>query len=147
MADYKISCRLLRNGGMPEREREALKYRGLLPLAGELVTIIIKPFEKKRSLQQNSYWFAMLDKYVVPVFREAGSNWSDFDIHEEIMKELGYEKAMVKPNGEIVAKRIHSKTFDTKQWEEFMERGRAHLATEYHIFLPLPNESLTNYDR
>lgn len=119
----------------------------LKALAGKKCTIELAEAKDKRSLQQNSYWFAMLDKYVVPVFREAGSNWSDFDIHEEIMKELGYEKAFVKPNGEIVAKRIHSSSFDTKQWEEFMERGRAHLATEYKIFLPLPNEDLSNYDR
>lgn len=119
----------------------------LKELAGKKATIELCEAKDKRSLQQNSYWFAMLDKYVVPVFREAGSNWSDFDIHEQIMKELGYEKAMVKPNGEIVAKRLHSSAFDTKQWEEFMERGRAHLAAEYGIFLPLPNETLTSYER
>lgn len=131
-------------GKLPPAIASTLTSR-LKEMSGKKATIELAEASTKRSLQQNSYWFAMLHKYVVPVFREAGSNWSDFDVHEEIMKELGYENAYVKPNGEIVAKRIHSSTFDTKQWEEFMERSRAHLATEYNIFLPLPNETLDNY--
>lgn len=140
----KLSFFITEQGKLPEGIKNTLA-RIIPTLAGKKVRLTLEEAKDKRSLQQNSYWFAMLDKYVVPVFREAGSNWSDFDIHEEIMKELGYEKAMVKPNGEIVAKRLHSSEFNTKAWEEFMERARAHLATEYDIFLPLPNEELYNY--
>lgn len=142
----KLTFIVNEQGKLPQAIKNTLA-RVIPEMANKKVTLTLIEAKDKRSLQQNSYWFAMLDKYVVPVFREAGSNWSDFDIHEEIMKELGYEKAMVKPNGEIVAKRLHSSEFDVKAWEEFMERARAHLATEYDIFLPLPNEDLTVYER
>ncbi len=104
------------------------------------IHIDIKEAKRTRSLDQNAYWFGMLNKYVVPKFREAGSNWSDWKLHCCLMHVLGYEEALVAPDGRIIASRMHSSEFDTKTWEEFMERARAYLATEYDIAVPLPHE-------
>lgn len=127
------------NGKLPEVIKMALV--GDLPkLASKKVKFSYGESKDKRSLNQNAYWFKMLDKYVVPAFREAGSNWSNYKLHCCLMQDLGYEEALVAPNGKIVASRLHSRDFTTTAWEEYMERARAHLATEYRIFVPLPNE-------
>jgi len=130
------------DGRLPEGIRQTLQ-RIIPTFAGKRMTLELREHKDKRSLAQNSYWFAMLDKYVTPVFRESGSNWDTFGIHEHIMRELGYTEVMVLPNGKISAQRLHSSDFSTEAWEEFMARGRAFVATEYQIFLPLPNEDFS----
>lgn len=110
--------------------------------AGKKIKLSISESKEKRSLDQNAYWFGILDKHVVQPFRAAGSNWSNYKIHCHIMHELGYEDALVDPNGRVVASRLHSSEFNTAQWEEFMERARAYIASEYNIYLPLPNEDI-----
>lgn len=124
-------------GKLSDYARQAI-IQTLRSMEGREVEIVIK--KKTRSLKQNAYWFGILTKYVLPQFRDAGSNWSVFELHEMIMNELGYVDAKVAPNGKIYASRQHSSDFDTQIWEEFMERARALLAIDYGIYVPLPNE-------
>lgn len=127
------------NGKLSSQARDTI-VKALAGFEGKTVCITIgKP---KRSKKQNSYWFAALDKYVVPIFRHGGGNWSSFKIHQMIMQELGYEDTLVKPDGTIWACRQHSGELDTFNWEEFMDKARAHLVTDYFIYVPLPNEVL-----
>ncbi len=107
---------------------------------GKTVEITVK--RKRRSLKQNAFWWTALDKYVVPIFRDAGGNWSSYKVHEMLMHELGYEDTLVKPDGTIYASRQSSTELDTVEWEEFMERARAHLMMEYGIFMPMPREDI-----
>lgn len=108
-------------------------------MEGQEIEVVIK--KKKRSENQNDYWFGSLTRYVLPYFRDAGNNWSVFDLHEMTMHELGYLDAKVAPNGKIYPCRQHSSEFDTAEWEEFMERARAYYATEYGIDIPLPDKN------
>ena len=116
--------------------------KAIQSLDGKLVDITIEPHKKKRSLNQNAYWFGILDKYAVPVFREYGDNWSSFSIHEYVMNELGYQEVLSDKKGRLFVTRKHSSKFTTKDWEEFMERARAYLASEHGVFIPLPGEDL-----
>lgn len=109
---------------------------------GKKVRITIAAYTKKRSKNQNDYWFAALDKYVVPKFREYGDNWSSWSVHEYVMNELGYQEVLTDPKGRLYVTRKHSKAFNTVQWEEFMERARAYLAQEHGILVKLPNEEM-----
>ena len=108
------------------------------------IEVIVREYKKTRSTSQNSYWFAMLDKYVVPVFREGGDNWSSFSVHEYIMNELGYQEVLCDPKGKLFVCRKHSKEFNTVVWEDFMGRGREFLIRVHGIALPLPNEEIEN---
>ncbi len=138
MASLTIQSQVT-EGKLSDMARQAIQTT-LKGLEGKIVRIIIS--SPKRSNNQNSYWFLMLDKHVLPQFRENGGNWSTFKLHEMLMHELGYEDTYVKPDGSIYASRQESKKFSTTEWEEFMERARAHLATEYGIYVPLPNEQI-----
>ena len=138
---------------MPAREFTGTVLGGRLPpevqrgitatldrLEGKRVVLTVALAKKKRSTNQNAYWFGMLGKYVVPAFREHGDNWSEWTVHEYIMNELGYQEVLVDPKGKLFVSRKHSSEFSTIAWEEFMERGREFLARVHGIRLPLPNE-------
>lgn len=112
----------------------------LATLEGKSVVIQIEEETKKRSLAQDKYWFAVLDKYAVPIFRDDGNCWSSYDIHQYVMMSIGREKVLYTPIGKPFVVRDQSRGYNTKQWEEFMEEGRAFLATEHGIQIPLPNE-------
>lgn len=109
---------------------------------GKKLRITITEARKKRSLDQNAYWFGILDKHVVPVFREYGDNWSSWKVHEYAMNELGYQEVLVDPKGKLFVSRKHSSGFTTVEWEEFMERARELFARVHGIAIPLPNEGL-----
>lgn len=107
---------------------------------GRMVKVTLEEAKKKRTVQQNAYWFKMLDEYVVPAFRESGQPWSSFTIHEYIMQELGYQEVLITPQGKLFVSRKHSSGFNTKEWEVFMEEGREFLMRVHNIAVPLPNE-------
>lgn len=109
---------------------------------GKMVNITIEGAKKKRSLNQNAYWFGMLEKYAVPVFRGYGDSWSSFSIHEYVMNELGYHEVHTDKKGRLFATRKHSSDMKTAEFEEFLERARAYLATEHGVGIPLPNEPI-----
>ena len=137
----KLSFMVTKEGKLPDGIRQTLQQT-IPKLAGKHVWLSLQEAKKTRSEAQNDYWFGILDKYVIPRFREAGSNWSSYKLHCALMLKLGYEDAMVDPNGEVISIRKESHKFTTREWEEFMERARAYIATEYRIYLPLPNEKM-----
>lgn len=114
--------------------------KAIKALDGQLVDITVEKHKSKRSLNQNAYWFGMLEKYAVPVFREYGDNWSSFSIHEYIMNELGYQEVLADKKGRLFVTRKHSSAMKTGEFEEFLERARSYLATEHGIGIPLPRE-------
>lgn len=107
---------------------------------GKRINISIAESQRKRTLRQNRYWFGILRKHVVPVFRDYGDNWDEFSVHEYVMKQLGYQEILTDHKGNDFVSRTSSSKFTTKQWEDYMQRARAYLATEHGIGLPLPNE-------
>lgn len=126
-------------GKLPAEQSNQIKDF-LAEMEGKLIAITIKEYKKPRSLNQNDYWFKMLTDYALPVFRDYGDNWTPFKIHEYVMNELGYQDVLFGKGGKLVVSRKESKKFNTAQWEEFMERARALLATDHGVFIPLPNE-------
>lgn len=129
----------IQNGHVDDNCRKSIANTlGLLE--GKFVKITIEERKSRRSLPQNKYWFSALEKYVTPKFREAGSNWDTWKIHEELMKELGYTEVLVKPTGEAVRVRRHSSDFNKMEFAEMVTRAVAHLKTEYDIDMLLPNE-------
>ncbi len=132
---YEVRCKVSK-GTVPDGVRNSIK-RVLRDLDYETVHILVEKAKKPRSLSQNAKWFSMLQNYVLPQFREYGDNWSQFSIHEYLMRELGYEKVLTGPKGEMFVSRMHSSEFSTKEFGEFMERAAAYLAAEHGVNLPL----------
>lgn len=107
---------------------------------GKVVRIVVSLFSRKRSLNQNDYYWKMLSDHVLPVYREAGADWDAMDIHECIMGELGYVEILFDPKGKPYRKRKESKKFTTMEMEDYLSRFRAYCSTNLGVFVPLPNE-------
>lgn len=108
--------------------------------SGKKITIKIREYRKPRSAKQNKYMFGIIGKHLVPVYRENGNDWDEFDIHETIMSELGYTKVIFDPKGKPYRKRMHSSDFNTLNMEEYLSRFRAYCSNNLGVFIPLPNE-------
>ena len=106
---------------------------------GRKLVIALQEWKKPRSIQQNAYWFAVLNEHVVPLFRATGSDWDDYKIHCHVMRKLGYEQTLICPDGSMERVRDESSNFTADQWEEYMHRARSLLAG-YGIMVPEPNE-------
>ena len=128
------------SGGRLDPAVAVLIGNALRRLDGRRVLLTLREWTKPRSLAQNAYWFAVLEKHAVPAFRDYGDNWTAWKVHEHVMEELGYQEVLTGKNGKLTVARKHSSEFTSKEWEEFMERARAHLAAEHGISLPLPKE-------
>lgn len=108
--------------------------------SGKKITVKIREYRKIRSAKQNAYMFGIINKYLLPLYRESGIDWDVFDIHECIMSELGYTELIFSPNGKPHLKRKHSSHFNTMDMEEYLSRFRAYCSTSLGIFIPMPNE-------
>jgi hypothetical protein len=123
------------NGKLPDNMRREIA--GVIArLAGKNVNISIKEAAKRRSVNQNAFWFKILSDYVTPVFREAGSDWDTWQVHEHLMMELGYKHILITPNGEPKEFRMHSSLMGKKEFSEMVERAFAYLAMEHGIIIP-----------
>lgn len=99
-------------------------------LEGEEVVITLKKYRKKRTDQQNRYFYGVVVKVIA--------------------EELGYSpKEMAKiikgqflvTRGDDGFPRVWSTTeLNTKRFEEFLEAVRRHYSSEFGIYVPLPNE-------
>lgn len=135
----------VRGGHVHPYSREIIA-KTLKGFEGKNVEIEIKEKKQTRSLPQNKYWFKMIEDHLTPVFREEGSNWSSWDIHQYIMHELGYEEVIFSPSGKPFPKRKHSSDMTTLEFEEFAERARAYVMQEFNVAIPFPNEKREPYN-
>lgn len=134
----EFNCELI-NGTIPGSVIDSV-FEFVKQFSGKKITIKIKEYSKPRSAKQNKYMFGIIGKYLVPVFRQEGNDWDEFDIHEHIMAELGYTQVIFDPKGRPHRKRMHSSDFNTLDMEEYLSRFRAYCSNNLGVFIPMPNE-------
>lgn len=117
--------------------KEVGRWAGYLArLRGKHVEVTVRPERKRRSLNQNSwYWVA-----IVPAVQEFLSEGRAFPLSEDqthtILKSafIGVEDTALGP----VA--CESKTLTTEQFSTYCEQIRAHAASEWGLLIPGPDE-------
>lgn len=134
----EFNCELV-NGEVPEMMRKSI-IDFINQFDGKKIVVKVKEWRKPRSAKQNQYMFGIISKYLVPVYRESGNDWDEFDVHESIMAELGYTTVIFDPKGKPHRKRMHSSDFNTMNMEEYLSRFRAYCSSNLGVFIPLPNE-------
>lgn len=134
----EFNCEVIDGFISEEMDMEIFAY--IKSFNGKKITIAISEWKKARSAKQNKYMFGIIGKYLLPVYRESGSDWDTFDIHECIMSELGYTDIIFDPKGKPHRKRKHSSDFNIMDMEEYLSRFRAYCSANLGIFIPLPNE-------
>jgi hypothetical protein len=112
-------------------------------LDGKRVVITVKEQKRRRSMNQNSYYWGVVVAAVTEMFRDAG-NYVDADNLHDFLKlrvgELGPN--IVTPDGKMTKSLGSTAKLSTMKFEWYLERIRA-WAAEFGLVIPLPNESTT----
>jgi hypothetical protein len=114
----------------------------LMKLEGCTAEIIIKKSVKRRSGNQNAYYFGVVVRLVTDMLREAGNYVDDEDTHEFLKQHVGkLMRIVVDPEG-VVHKALGSTAkLSTMEFETYLAQVRA-WAAEFGLQIPLPNETL-----
>jgi len=109
-------------------------------LDGEIIKIVIEKAKKKRSVNQNSYYWGVIIQEVLLMFREAGNDVDAEEVHSYLKEHVGkLTKVVVDPEGNKESVLQSTTRLSTKEFEDYLERIRA-WAAGFGIVIPLPKE-------
>lgn len=104
-------------------------------------TIKIEKAKRKRSLNQNAYYWGVVLPAVVDIFLEYGDSITPEEAHEFCKQEIGcLQRVMINPSsGMLVKINCESKKLNTAEFEDYLEKCRAWCASN-GVVVSLPNE-------
>lgn len=109
---------------------------------GKRLILTLKEQKRRRSLNQNSYYWGVVIPPIVRMFREHGNMVDGQDVHEFLKLRVGkLAMNIVTPDGEVVKSLGSTAKLTTMEMEVYLERVRA-FAAEYGVAIPLPGEAL-----
>lgn len=99
-------------------------------------TVIIRPLEKIRSIEQNSYLW-VLYRYI-----SQHTGYYEWELHK-MFKEAFLSKLILK-SGQLKKENVSTKQLSTWLFNDYCEKIRIFAESELSLQLPLPNELLTD---
>ena len=126
------------NGLISKRVAQHIR-RCLAMFEGKRVTITVKPFVKRRTLNQNAFMHGAFFDALRQMFHDAGSELSAGEVKEFFKAAFGQRVTLTAPDGKQYETLKSTALYSTVECEEAMEKARA-WAAEYGVFLPYPNE-------
>jgi hypothetical protein len=128
-------------GLIPPHVRDRLT-QAVSKMDGKRLILTLKEQKRRRSLNQNNYYFGVLVKRITVAFREAGNDMDEAEVHEYLKNEVGkLSRIAVLPDGEVVKIKGSTKRLTTMEFEVYVEKVRAWGAS-MGVALPLPHEEL-----
>ena len=111
-------------------------------LAGKRVTIKLSLYRKRRSNNQNAYYWSVIIPAITAMFREYGNNVDGDDVHEFLKLRVGkLAQVFVTPDGEVMKGLGSTTKLSTMEFEVYLEKCRA-FAAEHGVAIGLPNEEV-----
>lgn len=109
---------------------------------GKRVRLTISVYRKKRSNQQNAFYFGVVVPLVRNFFLDKGNNATADEIHIFIKTNIWkHVKKFTLPNGDVVTVPDTSTKFTTAEWEDKMDLIRSFFA-EFDLIIPYPHEGV-----
>lgn len=103
---------------------------------GQVVQIVIK--DRKRSKNQNDYYWSTVVPAIKGLFLDIGQNLSNDEVHEIIVGTIWkHTKVVILPDGCMVEMRETSTNLTTKEWSEKIELTMA-WASQHGVVIPAP---------
>jgi hypothetical protein len=110
---------------------------------GKRLVLTLKEQKRKRSQNQNAYYWGVVVAAVTQMFRDAGNYVDGEDVHEFLKLRVGkLSRNIVTPKGEVVKSLGSTAKLSTQEFEVYLERIRA-WAAEYGCSIPLPHEEVS----
>lgn len=132
---------VVENGHLPPSIRQSI-INVLRGLEGKRVLLTIKQITRKRSLNQNAFYWGCIIPAVRQMFEDAGTTLDEEDVHDFLKANVGgLKRVIADPAGvrHTVARSTTSLT--TIEFEEYLEKVRA-WAAAFDVVLPFPNENI-----
>lgn len=131
------------NGQLAPHAQTAL-YEELRKHEGQKVTLTIVKQKKRRSNNQNAFYYGVVLPRIVDLFREYGDNICPEEVHRFLKGNVGgYKRPITTPDGDTIWHVDTSTKLSTAEWESWMDLIRA-WAAQRDVQIPFPNE--VDYD-
>ena len=109
-------------------------------MEGKRLAISIKEVKRRRSNNQNRYYWGVVIPIITNMFLEAGNNTDENEVHEFLKEHVGGLKTILSdPSGIRRTVVKSSARINTSEFENYMEKVRA-WAASFDVEIPLPNE-------
>lgn len=138
----EYSC-VVTGGRIPVEVSKAVAT-ALRNIEGKRVIVSLREHKRKRSNNQNRYYWGVVIPLVLEMFTDAGNDTTAEEVHEFLKEYVGgstFVRLLVTPDLKRRSVVRSSTTLTTDEWESFMEMVRAWAAT-MGCQIPLPNENL-----
>ncbi len=133
---------LVTDGKLPEATAKRIGQT-IRAFNGKSVFISIKEVKRRRSRNQNAYYFGVVIPPILAEFREAGNAVDSEDVHSYLKQHVGkLKRKIVTPDGEILEAVASTAGLTTMEMEAYLERVRAWAVEVLGIAIGLPNETL-----
>ncbi len=107
---------------------------------GKKVRVTIEEYKKKRSSDQNAFYWGVVIPLVIEMFLDNGQPMSIEDTHTFLKEQVGkLYKQVNEPSGSISTITRSSTDLNTKEWEDYITCIRV-WAAQWGKIIPLPNE-------
>ena len=132
----------VKNGSLT-RNRNLIKD-AIETFEGKQVVIKIEKFKKKRSTQQNRFYYGVIIPIVQNCLKEAGHIMTSESTHDLIKLKFLKETLFVNETTGEVIERIKSTTeLSTSQFMDLLEKINNFTFEYFGVSLPSPNDDLT----
>ena len=110
---------------------------------GANIIITIEKRKKKRSNNQNAFYFGIVIPIMQDAFKDAwGENYSAIEVHEALKAKYCYKEQINESTGEILQIPSSTTNLSTIEWEEYIDKIRAFALEWFNTVLPYPNEQI-----
>ena len=130
------------NNGTLRRNRNLIK-KVIGMFEGKTILITIQQHRKRRSNNQNSYYFGIIvTLWQNILLTEWGEHYSKEETHEFLKYNANYTEKVNESTGEIIRVSKSTQTNTTTDQEIFHDRCRKLALEMFNIEIPLPNTEI-----
>ncbi len=129
-------------GRLDVRARQQIKRLFSL-LEGRRVRLTVEEVKRKRSNNQNAYYWGVVVPMVQELFKDAGTDAEAQDIHEFLKGYVGGMRKVVVVKGKPYTILQSTASLGTIEFEDYLEKIRA-WAAGIGLQIPFPHERIDN---
>lgn len=138
----EFTCRVA-NGRIPPKTAEQIA-KVVRNADGKQIIITLAEVKRKRSNQQNAYYWGVVVQAVLEVFREAGNMVDADDVHLFLKLHVGkLAQVIVTPGGKVIKSLGSTAKLSTVEFSNYIERIRAWAMEVLDIDIPSPDEQFS----
>lgn len=111
---------------------------------GKDLLITFEKIKKKRSNQQNAYYWGIVIVIIKSALKSTGNNLSENDVHDLLRLKFLKETIAIKEETGEVIERVKSTTeLTTSQFMDYIAEIQQFAAEYFDVIIPDPNEEIT----